>query len=150
MEAKKLDMIRIQPGGLTINVQRTGGVDFSRVTRVGAGVGSGTLHDLTEPLPAHGVDPAVLSWLQLLPVLTQRGKTRGVSPEFERRTAAEMLWCFITLNHLTSMICLENSHSRVAGKSSSTRASDSVFRIDAGVSGRFQKSKQLSLSPDLS
>lgn len=55
-----------------------------------------------------------------------------------------------TLNHLTSMICLENSHSRVAGKSSSTRTSDSVFRIDTGVSGRVQKSKHFNVSPDLS
>lgn len=64
--------------------------------------------------------------------------------------SVELLWCFITLNHLTSMICLENSHSSVAGKSSSTRTSDSVFRIDTGVSGRFEKSKQFKLSQDLS
>lgn len=40
------------------------------------------------------------------------------------------------------MICLENSHSRVAGKSSSTRTSVSVLRIETGVSANFSKSNQ--------
>lgn len=68
---------------LAINLKRTGGVDFPCVTCVGARVGLGTLHDLTETLPACGVDPTVLSRLQLLPVLTHRDKDRGMLHEFQ-------------------------------------------------------------------
>lgn len=46
------------------------------------------------------------------------------------------LICY-TLSHLTSMICLENSHSKVAGNSSSTRTSVRALRIDTGVSVNF-------------
>lgn len=49
---------------------------------------------------------------------------------------------YFTLSHLTSMICLENSHSRVAGKSSSTRISVSALRMDTGVSANLNKSNQ--------
>lgn len=40
----------------------------------------------------------------------------------------------LTFSHLTSTICLDSSHSSVAGRSSSTRWSLSVFRMDTGVS----------------
>lgn len=140
---------------LTVNLQRTASINFSCVTCVGAGVGSGTLQDLTEPLPAGGVDTAVLPWLQLLSILTRRRRNAGISHEFKlspkpdrHMRVGSCCGGFVTLNHLTSMLCLENSHSRVAGKSSSTWTSVSVFRIDTGVSGRFQKSKQFSWSPE--
>ncbi len=54
-------------------------------------------------------------------------------PKHRQNQWEHLLACF-TLNHLASMFCLENSHSRVAGNSSSTRTSPSVLRIDTGVS----------------
>ena len=135
---------------VTINIQGTGCVDVPCFTCVGAWVGRGALQDLAKLLPTHRVDPAVLPWLQLSPVLIDRSKTVTVfflfshtkaskdvpfnsDPNPNQQQVKHCRVCF-TFNHLTSTFCLENSHSRVAGNSSSKRTSVSGFRMDTGVS----------------